>query len=164
MADYAPGTAPKPPVESRSKEYRCYVRMIHRCHNPDYGGYERYGARGIAVCARWRESFANFLSDMGRAPTPEHSIEREKNDQGYSPDNCKWATREVQDNNRRTSVHLEFDGRRQTIAQWAREMGVSRKKLWKRKKLGWADNEVLRELPPVPRGGRLLGNPDTPPA
>lgn len=135
--------------KARTKEYRAYIRMIHRCHNPQYEGYENYGARGIKVCKRWRASFENFLADMGPAPTKDHTLDREKNNQGYSPDNCRWATWKVQANNRRTNVTLTHNGMTKTMAEWADFLGdgCTRKRLWKRVKLGWPLEKVLSPWP-----------------
>lgn len=138
---------------TRSKEYRCYIRMIHRCHNKDYPGYENYGKRGIKVCKRWRESFEYFLADVGPAPSPQHTLDRKDNDKGYSKANCRWATWKVQANNRRTNNVIEFAGLTKTMAEWADYIGggCTRKKLWKRIKLGWPMDRVLSPLPlPLP--------------
>ncbi len=81
-------------------EYRSWQMMKNRCHNPKARDYAYYGGRGISVCKRWRESFVNFLADMGRKPTPEHTLDRKRTAGNYTPGNCRWATREEQSRNR----------------------------------------------------------------
>lgn len=91
--------------------YALWFAMIARCHQPGFKGYEYYGERGIEVCARWRESFANFLADMGeRPPNPEGwegkqaywTLDRIDVMGSYTKENCRWATHAEQRANRRT--------------------------------------------------------------
>jgi len=84
----------------RAPEFSVWAGMLSRCRNPNNKSYPNYGGRGITVCARWHD-FANFLTDMGSRPSAAHTIERVNNSLGYGPDNCVWATRDVQANNQR---------------------------------------------------------------
>lgn len=91
--------------------------MKARCYIPGSSGFHKYGARGIAVCAEWREDFAAFLAHVGPRPSPQHSIERKDNEGDYEPGNVRWATAKEQARNRRSSRMLTHeDGRTQTLA------------------------------------------------
>ncbi len=91
------------PRKRHTREYVVWANMISRCENPNVDRYPVYGGRGIKVCARWRGSFENFLADMGRKPSPEHSIDRIKVNGNYEPGNCRWATPDVQARNKQNS-------------------------------------------------------------
>lgn len=82
-------------------EYSVWCGIKNRCGNPNATSYEHYGGRGIKVCDRWLDSFDNFLSDLGKRPSKQHSIERINVDGDYEPSNCKWATAIEQANNKR---------------------------------------------------------------
>jgi hypothetical protein len=90
-----------------SPEYRSYQAMLDRCTDPTNNRYAMYTSRGITICARWLESFENFLADMGQKPTPKHSIDRIDNDGNYEPGNCRWATAMQQRHNRRDKCFYE---------------------------------------------------------
>lgn len=79
----------------RTPEYNAWVNMRQRCRNPKQKWYHKYGGRGITICEEW-ETFDNFIKDMGKRPTPKHSIDRIDNDGNYEPKNCRWATQHQQ--------------------------------------------------------------------
>jgi hypothetical protein len=84
-------------------EYMAWASMKSRCYNSKGKKYALYGGRGINICDRWRESFEAFLDDIGRRPSPNHSIDRYPNGDGnYEPGNVRWATYSEQNANRRT--------------------------------------------------------------
>ncbi len=88
----------------RTAEYRSWAHMIARCENPKVNGYKNYGGRGIKVCKEWRESFAAFLTHVGKRPSPKYSIDRWPNNNGdYEPGNVRWATMSEQHLNSRRS-------------------------------------------------------------
>lgn len=103
--------------------YATFKSMVQRCHLPSNVSYYNYGARGIVVCDRWRMSFWNFLADMGERPSQKHTIERIDNDGPYSPENCKWATRQEQAENRRDTHFVTIEGKTYKAFELAAQSG-----------------------------------------
>jgi hypothetical protein len=134
----------------RSPEYTAWTNMKDRCLNANRGDYHRYGGRGIKVCDRWLSSFESFYEDMGKRPTPKHSLERENNEKDYEPGNVKWATPKEQQNNRSSNAVITFMGQQKTIKQWAETMGINYHTLWHRIRIqGWSIEKAL--LTPAPK-------------
>ena len=127
---------------SESETYRTWCHIKDRCNNPNDKRYADYGGRGITVCERWR-TFENFIEDMGVRPAAT-SIDRIDNNKGYSPGNCRWATRVEQARNVRTNVLLCIDGVTATIAEWnEKQSTVSYEAIRARLKRGWSDKEAV---------------------
>ena len=120
---------------TNTPEYRVWTDMRTRCNNKNATSYDGYGGRGIKCCQRW-DSFTNFLSDMGKKPSPIHTIERIDVNGGYEPMNCKWATKEAQAANKRNTIRKVVDGETKRIPELASDAGISRSGMWLRVKRG----------------------------
>lgn len=121
-----------------SAEYGIWHGMKTRCYNDKDPHFKNYGARGIKVCARWRDSFEEFYRDMGPRPAPYLTIERKNNDRGYYKANCVWATMSQQAQNRRNTVmNVELAREAKKVRDsggnlmaWARDHGVDWRLAW----------------------------------
>lgn len=129
---------------NKTPELRSWEMMRVRCNNPNNHKFPMYGGRGIKVCERW-DSYENFLEDMGRRPSLNHSIDRINNNEGYFPENCRWATPKEQARNRSSNSLIEYDGRTQCIAAWCEEFGIGRCTLRARIKRGWSIERALNQ-------------------
>jgi hypothetical protein len=127
---------------SETRVYSIWYGMRKRCRSLKSNRRSSYIDRGITVCPRW-EVFENFYEDMGEPPSDTHSLERKKNDEGYSKENCVWATATEQANNRRSSRLLTHEGRTLSAAQWAREKGLTGSAIIGRLRLGWPTDRIL---------------------
>lgn len=141
--------SPKKPRQRIAPEdrrlYTVWNAMRQRCNNPRDKNYKHYGGRGIAVCGEWRR-FGQFKADMGYPP-PGGTLERKDNNQGYSAENCLWATRKEQANNRRTGLWV---GER-TFAQWCDLFGVDYNRTYQR---------ARRTSPEAVVDSLIFNNPD----
>lgn len=106
-------------------EYKTWCSMKDRCYNKNNPKYKNWGGRGIIVCDEWINSYETFLSDMGRKPLPELSIERKDVNKNYCKENCIWGDDEQQRNNRTDSHFIEYLGEIKTVAQWAKLYNIS---------------------------------------
>ena len=130
--------------------YSIWASMLDRCRNVKNKAYKNYGGRGITICKEW-EQFENFLKDMGERPEG-LSIERRNNNKGYSKENCIWATSLEQTRNKRGNVYIEFEGKRQVLTDWAKELGIHQSSL--RHRLKHWDFEKAMTTPHIPLNKR----------
>ena len=135
--------------------YRTWENMTHRCYDPKFPYYERYGGRGITVCARWCgvmdrgqkwgsiDGFKNFVADMGDKPAKSYSVDRIDNDGPYSPENCRWATAAEQAANREDTTLVEISGHVKPVGAWAVLLGIPSSSLYTKIKNGHDPREAL---------------------
>lgn len=121
--------------KSRTRVYTAYWNMINRCYYKALKGFKYWGGKGIRVCSRWLEpngvGFMNFYADMGDPPDG-LSLERKLRLGHYCPENCEWATVEVQNNNKESNIQTVFNGVSRNTTQWSRIKGIKRTTLWQR--------------------------------
>jgi hypothetical protein len=127
----------------RSITYTSWACMKSRCYHKSSPSYPKYGGSGITVCDRWKNSFDNFLSDMGERPSRQHTIHRKENSLGYSPDNCCWATKREQQNGRTITIFLTHEGKTLCLSQWSVESGIRYGLLHRRYSRGLPSNLIL---------------------
>jgi hypothetical protein len=121
--------------------YRTWDAMKRRCQNPKRPNFRYYGGRGITVCHRWQK-FDNFFADMGTKPAG-MTLDRIDTNREYGPENCRWASAKTQANNRNYCRFLNHNGKTQTIAQWADELGITHSLIHNRLQDGWPIDRAL---------------------
>lgn len=124
-------------------EYNAWCYMKTRCYNTNIKRAPRYSGRGIKVCERWLNSFENFYEDMGKKPSPKHSLDRINNDGDYEPSNCRWATWEEQANNSSNNVKFIIDGEAITRANLCKKYGINYSAFRHRVAAGWTLERII---------------------
>lgn len=129
---------------SRTPTHNSWRGMIARCTDPKHQFYRYYGGKGVTVCDSWISSFANFLNDMGLKPKGT-SLDRINPNGNYEPSNCRWATKTEQARNVSDIRTVTHNGKTQTIASWAEELGVKACTLHMRLFRGWSVADTLEK-------------------
>jgi len=126
--------------------YKIWQHMKQRCNRKTHRQYDDYGGRGIKVCDRWEGSFENFYEDMADNYKEGLTIERINNNENYTPENCKWATREEQARNKRNNIEIEYDGKTfPTFKEFSEYVGVNYNTLYNRIfRYGWALEKAVK--------------------
>ena len=109
--------------KSNDPIFAIWNAMIQRCHNPNSKQWEDYGGRQIGVCPSWHV-FENFYADMGDPPFKGAHLDRRRNEEGYSKDNCRWVTRTVNMNNTRFNQHVQVGNKQMTVSELVRLCGL----------------------------------------
>lgn len=124
-------------------EYRAWYDMRQRCINPKVRSYKHYGGRGVSVCSEWMDSFEAFYEHIG--PRPEgFSLDRIDTDKNYEPGNVRWSSPEEQQNNKRTTVTVVYQGEEIPVTKLARRFGMKPDTLRKRIHRGVPVEEALK--------------------
>lgn len=139
----------EPQNRFKTSEYRAWQSMRKYCTSPKYKEYKYYGALGIKVCDRWLHSFFNFISDMGYKPSKKHGLSRRDNKGDFNKDNCYWATKEEQGNNRRNNKIYEVHGEKLTQTQLTKKYNIDQKTLQRRLLSGSFNNAVEECVAPA---------------
>lgn len=131
--------------------YWVWADMLSRCRNANHRQFKDYGGRGISVCEEW-QTFATFARDMGERPEG-GMLEREDNNKGYAPSNCRWASRKEQNSNRRNCIYVQHGKERVTLKEYCRREGLRYRPIVKRiQDRGWPLDKALF----IPVGGGRL--------
>lgn len=139
----------------KTRLYRIWSGMKDRCFNSRGKYFDRYGKVGRTMCDEWANSFEAFYEwAMSNGYSDELTIDRINNDDGYSPNNCRWATWEQQENNRNDNIRIEYAGETHGVREWSRITGMPTYVIYSRYKR-WADPMRIFGTPysPVTRGG-----------
>lgn len=130
--------------QSKTRLYNIWQKMKNRCYDSNTQAYKDYGGRGINVCDEWKNSFVSFQKwALSNGYQDNLTIERKDNNGNYCPQNCMWANRTQQGNNKRNNIILTWNNKSQTISQWANELNISASALRARKHRGWDDVKTL---------------------
>lgn len=136
----------------RTRLYNIWSGMKRRCLTPTDVAYPRYGGRGITVCEEWITSFEAFRDwSIANGYADHLTIDREKNNLGYSPGNCRWATKAQQNRNHSRNVNVTFRGELINVTELAERFGIKRYTLWQRiTKYGMSADEAVALGAPKP--------------
>ena len=119
------------------KLYGIHSHMLNRCNNPECKRYADYGGRGITVCKEWEDfdTFADWAKSSGYQAGL--TIDRIDNNGGYSPENCRWVTKRLQNRNKRTSRLVTYMGVTKPLVDWCEELGLKYDSIHNRIVKGW---------------------------
>ena len=129
------------PSGPRTPTYRSWQSMMGRCRNPNHHAFPSYGGAGITCCDRWLR-FEAFLEDMGDRPA-QTSLDRIDNAKGYFKENCRWATYEQQQRNKRNNRLVTIDGVTRCLGEWSEVSGICYRVLRYRIRQNWPEDRIL---------------------
>ncbi len=118
--------------------YSIWTNMKTRTSNPKCTEADRYINKGITLCDEWKNSFLSFYEwSMANGYADNLSIDRIDNSKGYSPENCRWATRKEQNRNKDNLKYIEYQGERHSVVEWSEILNINYGTLRGRLLKGW---------------------------
>lgn len=123
--------------------YGVWTAMKRRCQNPNVKHYKDYGGRGILVCSEWQEYIPFKEWAMSSGYKEGLSLDRIDVNGNYEPSNCRWVTMFEQEQNRRNTVHIEYNGKMYTIREAADITGLSYRTIKGRVERGWSGERIF---------------------
>lgn len=130
-----------------SRIYNIWRSMGQRCSNPNNNRYSVYGGRGIVVCAEWKYFIGFYEWSISNGYNDGLTIDRINPNGNYEPNNCRWVTQKVQQNNRNNNRYIEFNGNIHTLGEWSEITGINLGTIWDRLKRGWSIEKTLTTTP-----------------
>ncbi len=131
---------------SNTRLYKIWSCMKYRCNGKKYKQSYLYKDRGIKLYEPWND-FNNFYEWAKDKYFEGSSIDRINTNGNYEPNNCRFANKYTQANNKRNNIIIEYNGKKQTLAQWSNEIGINYFCLISRYKNGWSIERMLNEKP-----------------
>ena len=132
--------------QRNTRLYKIWCGMKYRCYNPNSDEYGIYGGRGIVICDEWKEDFQSFYNwAISNGYKYDLTIDRIDVNGNYEPSNCRWVTMKTQENNKRNNRIIEYKNKKQTISQWADEIGIRKEIIYYRLNHGWSIEKTLTQ-------------------
>lgn len=124
--------------------YNTWCHMKGRCYNSDNKAYSNYGGRGITVCDEWKNDFQAFYNwAMANGYKEDLTLDRIDVNGNYEPDNCRFTTMKVQQNNKQNHFYITIYNRTQTLAEWCEEKKLDYNKIMARIQSGWTIEDAF---------------------
>ena len=131
---------------TKTRLFNIWAGMKNRCYNKNKKEYSRYGEKGIGICDEWRNNFMNFYRwALSNGYKENLTLDRIKNDKGYSPENCRWADRKTQTLNRSVTKFIEIDGKQYTVPDLSRIYGININCLYARARRHGYSPQIIKE-------------------
>jgi hypothetical protein len=123
--------------------YHIWFGIKERCYNKKHPHYHRYGGRGIILCSEWHDYPVFYNWALSHGYDDNLTIDRKNNDEGYSPDNCRWADKKGQNRNLSNNVFITVNGITKLLVEWSEETGINASTIRGRIRHGWSAKKAL---------------------